>query len=105
MRTVLGQNVLIRIRLKSNGIGSLTNKEEWLGSRRGELKMNKMLREVFDELAASCLGGEINLEASEKESGENYIHLHFWDGRRFMLTCAKEPRGCAYDPHTGKLLK
>lgn len=62
--------------------------------------MNTMLSAIFDEVMSGCLGGEINSDACEM--GENYTVLHCWDGRRFILSCAQEPNGCAYDPKTGQ---
>lgn len=61
--------------------------------------MNSFLNEIIDEIMASPLGGEININASEK--GKNYVKLHAWDGRRFILTCVEEPSGCEYDSSTG----
>lgn len=58
-----------------------------------------IVKELFDELMASSMGGDINLDACE--IAENYIVLHFWDGRRFILTCAFLEAGCKYNPITG----
>jgi len=65
--------------------------------------MNGMLKKIYDEVMGSPLGGDINSDASEE--AQNYIVLHCWDGRRFLLSCVQEPKGCAYDANTGKPIK
>ena len=60
----------------------------------------KMLETIFQELMSSSLGGEINSEACEHD--EHFIVLHFWDGRRHMLTCPKMESDCSYDHATGE---
>jgi len=65
--------------------------------------MNKkpnMLKQIFGELMENCLGGDINAEVSEVK--DNYIVMHFWDGRRFFLSCTEMEPGCAYHPETGR---
>ena len=57
-----------------------------------------MLKEIFDEIMASPLGGDINSDASEVN--ENYIIVYCWDGRRYVITCAQIPNGCKYDAST-----
>ena len=59
-----------------------------------------LLAEVFDQVMASPLGGEINLDACQKT--EHYVVLQFWNGVRYMLTCPFLEVGDAYDPKTGK---
>lgn len=62
--------------------------------------MNSMLKKVFNAIASAPLGGSINLDACEKH--ENYIVIHCWNGKRFVLSCVSEPDGCKYDPKTGR---
>lgn len=52
---------------------------------------------------ASTMGGDINSDACE--INEYYIVLHFWDGRRFLLTCPFLEMGCEYDPATAKTIE
>ena len=52
------------------------------------------------KLMENCLGGDINEEASSIR--EDYIVMHFWDGRRFFLSCTEVDSGCAYHPETGR---
>ena len=62
-----------------------------------------ILKKIFNELMASTMGGDINSDACE--INEHYIVLHFWDGRRFLLTCPFLEMGCEYDPATAKTIE
>jgi hypothetical protein len=72
---------------------------ESLKQDQDELVCSEILNEVFEELMAAPIGGAINSYACE--FSEHSIKLHFWDGRRFLLTVEPRLAGCSYDTATG----
>lgn len=60
-----------------------------------------MLKDIFETVMESPLGGDINSDACVWSSDKNIVIIHCWDGRRFKLTCQQQPDSCKYDAKTG----